>query len=82
MLAGIPLYSFMTVATRREVRYKYHIKGDNLEDCWKATLFPCCAFVQQEKEILWRRERERSGAVGDAGYGVRNEKMEYGNSRA
>jgi hypothetical protein len=78
MIAGLPLYCFMTVATRREVRYRYHIKGDNCEDCWKATLFPCCTLVQEENEILWRKEREKE--VVDAGYGKRNESMEYKNN--
>jgi Cys-rich protein (TIGR01571 family) len=78
MIAAAPLYCFMTVATRREVRYRYHIKGNNCDDCWQATFFPCCAFVQEEKEILWRREREKSGLVGIEGYGVRKENMEYG----
>jgi hypothetical protein len=80
LISALPLYCFMTVATRREVRYKYHIKGNNFDDCWKATICACCVFVQEEKEILWRRERERSGLADDGGYGVRNEKMEYGRS--
>jgi hypothetical protein len=78
MITGLPLYCLMTVATRREVRYKYDINGNNFDDCWKATFFPCCALVQEENEILWRKRR--ASVLADPGYGRTNEKMEYKNA--
>ncbi|KAF2418020.1 hypothetical protein EJ08DRAFT_571955, partial [Tothia fuscella] len=57
--------------SRREIRYRYHIPGDNLDDCWKATFFPCCALVQEEREVLFRMESTQE----DAGYGKREEMM-------
>jgi hypothetical protein len=78
MIAALPLYCFMTVATRREVRYRYRLKGDQFEDCWKATFCICCSLVQQEKEILKRKER--LGSEGGEGYERRRDRMEYGNA--
>jgi Cys-rich protein (TIGR01571 family) len=72
-IGALPLFCFMTTATRREVRYRYNIKGDNFSDCWKATFFPCCALVQEEKEVLYQMGKARE----DQGYGKRDDKMEY-----
>jgi hypothetical protein len=40
---------------RKEIREQYSLKGDELEDCLMSAFCPCCAIVQQEKEVLTRQ---------------------------
>lgn len=61
----------------RTCRYRYHIKGTNLEDCWKATFFFWCALIQEEKEIQWQIENRRKQSQNDAGMARRTDRMEY-----
>lgn len=76
----------MMMANRREIRYRYGIEGSNCEDCWTTAFFPCCALVQEEKEMVmrqnWASEQERltkegpGGSVREAeGYRRREEGM-------
>jgi hypothetical protein len=58
-LGAAPLFCFMTTAQRREVRYRYHIKGDNGDDCIKGTFCVWCSLVQEEKEVVWREEQKK-----------------------
>jgi hypothetical protein len=66
----------MTSAQRREVRYKYHIKGSNGADCLESTFCVCCALVQEEKEVMWRMQRE-SERKGTGQMERRVEEMKY-----
>jgi len=67
----------MTSTQRREVRYKYHIKGNNAEDCLKATFCVCCALVQEEKEVTYRMQKEMERKKGSEQMEKRVEKMKY-----
>lgn len=73
----MPWYAIMTSAQRRELRYKYQIKGTNLDDCWRSTFFFWCSLMQEEKEILWhlRNERERDREARQLPR--REDRMEY-----
>lgn len=77
MIAGAPLYYCMTSTQRREVRYKYHIKGNNATDCATATFCVWCTLVQEEREVQWRmgRELERKKETGQMEKRV--EEMKY-----
>merc|ERR1711881_224044 len=52
-IGALPLFCFMTTAQRREVRYRYNIRGNNGDDCWKATFCAWCSLVQEEREVVW-----------------------------
>ena len=41
---------------RRDVRNKYHLKGNTCLDCMGVTFCPCCAMVQEERETSLREE--------------------------
>jgi len=53
----------MLVPNRRDIRYRYHLKGDNVDDCWKTLICPWCAIVQEEREVRLRQEKERNEPV-------------------
>ena len=40
---------------RKEVRHTFLIKGDDVEDCVISACCPCCALIQQEKEVVQRQ---------------------------
>ena len=66
------------MSTRREIRYKYGIRGSNRGDCMRSACCPYCALVQEEREILLREDQKSSAAVGgDGGYGQRQDAMVY-----
>ena len=44
---------------RKEVRQTFLIKGDDVEDCVISACCPCCALIQQEKEVV---QRQHGGA--------------------
>jgi hypothetical protein len=69
----------MTSAQRREIRYRYHIKGNNGEDCLKATFCVCCALVQEEKEVVWRENQTK--LMSTEQLAKREEDMKYSASR-
>ncbi|KAF2399310.1 PLAC8-domain-containing protein [Trichodelitschia bisporula] len=75
-LAALPCCWIMTVANRREIRYRYHIKGSNKADCFQATLCCCLALIQEEKETVLR-EKRRKEEQGQAGYGRQDSNMVY-----
>jgi Cys-rich protein (TIGR01571 family) len=58
-LGILPLFCFMTSAQRREIRYRYNIRGNNGVDCLKATFCVWCSLVQEEKEVVWREEQKK-----------------------
>ncbi|KAH8594697.1 PLAC8 family-domain-containing protein [Bisporella sp. PMI_857] len=45
----------LTFFKRGEIREKYNIKGNQLEDCLFSAFCGCCVLVQQEKEIIGRQ---------------------------
>ncbi|OCL01232.1 PLAC8-domain-containing protein [Glonium stellatum] len=75
----IPCYWVFTMATRREIRYRYGIRGSNRGDCMRSACCPYCALVQEEREILWREDQKNN--AGDGGYGRRNDVMVYPQSQ-
>jgi len=45
---------------RQEIREKFGIEGSGGSDCFTAYCCPCCALIQQEKEVI---KRTSSGPV-------------------
>ena len=45
----------MTIG-RRDIRQKYGIPGNGCGDCMVVAFCPCCALVQEEKEVCIREE--------------------------
>lgn len=43
---------------RRDIRHRYHLKGNTCLDCIEVSLCPCCALVQEEKETSMREEEK------------------------
>ena len=52
-----------TMKQRGQVREKYGIEGSGCGDCCTAFWCPCCAMVQNDKEV-----RTRSSGVNTSGY--------------
>ena len=52
-----------TMKQRGEIREKYGIEGSGCGDCCTAFWCPCCAMVQNDKEV-----RMRSSGVDTSGY--------------
>lgn len=74
----IPFYWVFTMSTRREIRYKYSIRGSNRGDCMRSACCPYCALVQEEREILLREDQKSNAAAGgNGGYGQRKDAMVY-----
>lgn len=67
----------MTWTQRREVRYKYHIKGNNAADCATSTFCVCCSLVQEEREVQWRMQQEMDRKKGTGQMERRVEEMKY-----
>jgi PLAC8 family len=40
---------------RREIRNRFGLKGDEVDDCIMSACCACCALVQQEKEVVARQ---------------------------
>ncbi|KAF2668240.1 PLAC8-domain-containing protein [Microthyrium microscopicum] len=53
-LGGAPAWWFLLNSTRKEIRYRYHIKDSGWNDCWKPLICPCCVLIQEEKEVIAR----------------------------
>jgi Cys-rich protein (TIGR01571 family) len=49
---------------RGEIRERFGIKGDGMNDCCASYWCPCCVLIQQEKEVIART----SGAAVTQGY--------------
>ncbi|KAF2102822.1 PLAC8-domain-containing protein [Rhizodiscina lignyota] len=77
MIVGAPLFAIMTSGQRREVRYKYHIKGSNGDDCWRSTFCCWCAIIQEEKEVQWQIEKRKKETENRSGMTGREDMMEY-----
>ena len=79
-IGALPLFCFMTTAQRREVRHRYNIKGNNGDDCWKATFCAWCSLVQEEREVVWREEQKKLLASQQPG--KRDDTMVYSTTRS
>ncbi|KAE9983451.1 hypothetical protein EG328_009943 [Venturia inaequalis] len=77
LLAAAPVYYCMTWTQRREVRYKYHIKGNNANDCCASTFCVCCTLVQEEREVQWRMQQAMEKKKGTGQMERRDGEMKY-----
>ena len=42
---------------RSDLRAQYNLQGSGCGDCLRSVCCPCCALIQEEKEVLLRNEK-------------------------
>lgn len=80
MIIGLPLWCLPMSANRRELRFRYGLKGSNYGDICASLLCPCCVLVQEEREVVGRRCKDVSSSAnngGQEGYRMTVEEMGY-----
>ncbi|RYP12943.1 hypothetical protein DL767_010969 [Monosporascus sp. MG133] len=59
----------LQVYTQRvQIRERYGIKGDEMDDLCTACWCPCCALVQQDYEVATRLSKDKDGGPVDGQY--------------
>ncbi|KAH6665340.1 PLAC8 family protein [Plectosphaerella plurivora] len=75
LMAGVTYFTccgwILVMMKRGEIRERFGIKGGGAGDCCTAYWCPCCALIQQEKEV---KQRQESGPIAQ-GYQPNKEGM-------